>query len=177
MRFIIIGNILSLFAAIFRALSSCVNERKKVFTCQFLECLILCVASGFFGSWSGITTLGLSAARNILVAKDKFNRNIMIIFVVLVAVSGALANNRGLIGLLPVFATLEYTICCYYVKGVLATKYSIFINIALWVAYCFVIFDFVTAVTDLAVLAVGAVSIVRMHIEGYRKKTRIEDVI
>ncbi len=145
---LIIGNSISFVAALFMAASCCVNDRHRVFLLQAVECALLCVASIFFGSWSGITTLALSATRNYLVSKDKFNQNLMVLFLVLVVVFGVWANNRGLIGLIPVVATVEYTICCHYVKEIKAVKCSIFVNTFLWVFYSFAIMDFSTGFTD-----------------------------
>ena len=56
---LIIGNSISFVAALFMAASCCVNDRHRVFLLQAVECALLCVASIFFGSWSGITTLAL----------------------------------------------------------------------------------------------------------------------
>ncbi len=76
----------------------------------------------------------------------------MTVFLILTIVAGVLANTRGLVGLLPVFATVEYTICCHYIVGEKATKCSIFVNVLLWVIYSFLICDLSTAVSDTIVL-------------------------
>lgn len=54
---LIIGNIISLAAAGFMAYSCCLNDHRRVFFYQAIECAMLCVASVFFGAWAGITTL------------------------------------------------------------------------------------------------------------------------
>ncbi|GAA6295465.1 hypothetical protein F220043C3_38990 [Enterocloster asparagiformis] len=170
---LIIGNSISFVAALFMAASCCVNDRHRVFLLQAVECALLCVASIFFGSWSGITTLALSATRNYLVSKDKFNQNLMVLFLVLVVVFGVWANNRGLIGLIPVVATVEYTICCHYVKEIKAVKCSIFVNTFLWVFYSFAIMDFSTGFTDATVLIIDAVSLARLR-AGEKKQATEE---
>ena len=63
--------------------------------------------------------------RNLLVANDRYTKPMMTVFLILTIVAGVLANTRGLVGLLPVFATVEYTICCHYIVGEKATKCSI----------------------------------------------------
>ncbi len=125
----IIGNILSFFAALFMVASCVVKRKQAVFFCQFLECALLAVASVFFGSLAGMTTLVLSAVRNLVVAKGRYTKPVMVAFVILTIVAGLLANTRGLVGLLPVLATVEYTICCHYIEGEMATKCSIFVNV------------------------------------------------
>ena len=106
----------------------CVKRKRTIFLCQFLECALLAVASVFFGALAGMTTLVFSAIRDLLVANDRYTKPMMTVFLILTIVAGVLANTRGLVGLLPVFATVEYTICCHYIVGEKATKCSIFVN-------------------------------------------------
>lgn len=149
---LIIGNGISFVAAIFMVASCVVKRKRTIFLCQFLECALLAVASVFFGSLAGMATLVLSAIRNLLVANDRYTKPMMTVFLILTIVAGVLANTRGLVGLLPVFATVEYTICCHYIVGEKATKCSIFVNVLLWVIYSFLICDLSTAVSDTIVL-------------------------
>ena len=116
---LIIGNGISFVAAIFMVASCVVKRKRTIFLCQFLECALLAVASVFFGALAGMTTL---------VANDRYTKPMMTVFLILTIVAGVLANTRGLVGLLPVFATVEYTICCHYIVGEKATKCSIFVN-------------------------------------------------
>lgn len=97
----------------------------------------------------------------------------MVLFLVLVVVLGLLANNRGLIGLIPVVATVEYTVCCHYIKEIKAVKCSIFVNTFLWVFYSFAIMDFSTGFTDMTVLVIDAVSLVRLWL-GEKKQAAQE---
>ena len=117
----------------------------------------------------------LSAVRNLVVAKDRYTKPVMVAFVILTIVAGLLANTRGLVGLLPVLATVEYTICCHYIEGEMATKCSIFVNVLLWIVYSFLICDFSTAISDSIVLVVDTVAIVRLwrsERSGCRRRRR-----
>ncbi|MDO5601847.1 MAG: YgjV family protein [Oscillospiraceae bacterium] len=165
-----IGNAISLAAAGFMASSCLVKNSRAIFICQFLECVLLAVSSVFFGSLAGTAVLAVSALRNLLVAAGRYPKKLMYLFVLATAVLGIWVNTKGLIGLLPVAATVEYTVCCYYIKGLKATRYSIFINVAIWVIYSFCIFDFSTALTDSAVLLVDAAAIVKLYRREKREK-------
>lgn len=167
---ILIGNGVSLAAAGFMAASCLVKSKRDVFLCQFSECLLLAAASVFFGSLAGTAVLALSALRNLLVAAGKYPKALMYLFLFLTLLLGVLVNTKGFIGLLPVAATVEYTVCCYYLKGLKATRYSIFVNVAIWVVYSFLIFDLATALTDSAVLVVDAAAIVKLHRSDRAKK-------
>lgn len=160
---IIIGNIISLVAALFLAASCLVKNKRGIFLCQFMECVLLAISSVFFGSLAGTTTLLLSAVRNLIVARERYTKQMMYIFLVLTIVAGILANSRGLLGLMPVIATVEYTICCYYITGIKAIRCSIFVNMAIWIVYSFLILDFSTAISDSIILIVDLAAIVKMH--------------
>ena len=160
---ILIGNIISFVSAMFMAASCLADTKYKIFFYQVLECLVLAVASVFFGSLAGAVTLVLCALRNYIIARERFSMAIMWLFVILTIVSGVWVNNLGLLGLIPVIATVEYTICCHYITSVKGTKYSIFVNVLLWVIYSFMIYDFSTGIADTIVLIVDAAAIVRMR--------------
>ena len=163
---IIIGNIISFIAALFMILSCMVNNRSRVFMFQFINALLLAVASIFFVSYAGVASLILSAIRNLIVSKDRFTKNIMIIFMILSFVIGIIVNNRGLIGFLPILATLQYTFCSYYIKDVQGTRYSIWINLFMWVIYSFSILDFSTGISDFTTLVINTVSIFKYKKEN-----------
>ena len=106
----------------------CGKEKKNHFS---LSVSGMCSSGGclcLFGALAGMTTLVFSAIRDLLVANDRYTKPMMTVFLILTIVAGVLANTRGLVGLLPVFATVEYTICCHYIVGEKATKCSIFVN-------------------------------------------------
>lgn len=85
---ILIGNIISLIAAVFLAVSCTVKTRNKVFIMQFMNCALLAVASYFFGSYAAITTLVLCCIRNIFILKDKFTKPVMAVIITLVLIFG-----------------------------------------------------------------------------------------
>lgn len=158
---ILIGNILSFIAALFLLLSSVFKRKDKIFIFQFFECAALAVASFFFGSYAGISTLLLSAVRNVLIAKNKFTKGLMYVFLVLTAAFGLITNNRGILGLMPVIATVQITLCGCLLDGIIETKLSIAANTAIWVVYSFIIRDYSTAVTDSVVLAFAVFSAIK----------------
>ena len=162
----LLGNLIS-FAASLALLAGCLmKEPKKVYAMQVTENLILVLSSAVFGSWSGISTLLISTARNVLLVKGYFDRKMMVLFSVLVAVCGLWVNNRGLIGLLPVAATVILTICNYYAKEICAVKWSLIVNLLLWGIYFFAIRDVASGVTQMVVLAVTLGSVVRLRVAG-----------
>lgn len=155
---ILIGNIVSFAAAAFLAVSCVVKDRKQVFILQFMNCAVLALASYFFGSYAAISTLALCCVRNVFITKDKFTRPVMTVIVILVIICGVLTNNRGIIGLMPVLATVE---CCYFITNIRKTKISILLNESIWLVYSFIVQDYATALTDVAVIIVDIVAILK----------------
>lgn len=160
---IIIGNLISLIAALFMMASCIVKERSRVFRLQFLQCLLLAVSSWFFSSYSGIAANIVSGLRNLVVASGKFTKRMVLVFLLLSVGMGVLFNNRGYIGLLPVIANIQFAVCSYWFTSLTGTRYSIWVNVLLWIIYSFAIMDISTAVSDSAVLILNTVSIVQLH--------------
>ena len=159
---ILIGNIISFAAAVCMLWSTFSRSRKNIFLLQFFECVLLAVANVFFGSYAGVAVLLLSAARNLLVAKGLYTKPVMGVCILLTVVLSFLTNNRGFLGLVPMLATLQYTVCSLFVTSVKGTRLSILINTLFWVAYSFLIRDYSTALSDSAVLLFTAFNLVRI---------------
>lgn len=155
---LLIGNILSFFAACFTAASSWSSDRKRIYLYQAAQCLILIAASAFFSSVSGMTTFALCVVRNLLLAYDRFTGRLCAAFLSALIFLGVISNNRGALGLIPVIATAVYTLAGLYTKSTEAIKLNMIVNLILWVVYDLFIFDMVSAVVDLISASLAAVS-------------------
>ncbi|MEA4971730.1 hypothetical protein SDC9_92752 [bioreactor metagenome] len=163
MRNLIIGNILSFIAAVFLGISCYAKDRKKIFTYQLVNCATYTVASYFFGTYAAITTLIFCCIRSILIMKDRYTSTAAYILVIAVIAFGIMANNRGIVGLLPVIASVVYNLCCYYITDPHLTRYSILINELIWVTYAFIIKDFSTGISDTIIIIVDITAIIHYH--------------
>ena len=98
------GNLCSFVAACFTLMSAWSRDRKRIYLYQAAQCFILAIANVFFASVSGTTTFLLCAARNCLVAWDRFTPRRCALFVASVAALGIRAGpgavgSGGLCGL------------------------------------------------------------------------------
>ena len=125
---IIIGNAISFVAGIFLILSMVVNDEKRAYKHQFLNAFVLMISSVFFLSWTGVTTMAIAATRNIMVYKDRLTLNWTIFFIVLSVAVGLAVNTMGIIGLLPIMAIIQITICNYALKEIKWIKLSFIVN-------------------------------------------------
>jgi len=159
---IVIGNIISLIAGIFIILSMWVNDEKKAYKNQFLNAFILMISSIFFMSWTGVTTMAIAATRNAMVYKDKLTLNWTIFFIVISIVLGLLVNTMGIVGLLPIIAIVQITLCNYYLKTIKPIKISFIVNSAIYIVYFLAILDFSSAMIETITALIGVVSLIRL---------------
>lgn len=159
---IIVGNGISFVAGIFLIVSYYVNDVKKAYKYQFLNAFVLTISSIFFLSWTGVTTLAIASARNAMVYKERLTLNWTIFFMIISVVSGVLVNSRGFIGLLPVIAIVQITICNYLLKSIKSIKLSFIINSLLYIVYFFAILDFTSAAAEIITVAIGTISLIKL---------------
>lgn len=159
---IIAGNIISLVAGIFLLLSMWVNDEKKAYKHQFLNAFVLMISSFFFLSWTGVTTMAIAATRNIFVYKDKLTLNWTVFFIVLSVVLGLMVNTMGIIGLLPIIAIVQITICNYCLKSIEWIKLSFIVNEMFYIIYFVAIWDISSSLIELFTAIVGLISFFKL---------------
>lgn len=159
---IVVGNVISLIAGIFIILSMWVNDEKQAYKHQSLNAFILMISSVFFLSWTGVTTMAIAATRNAMVYKDKLTFNWTIFFIVISIVLGLLVNTMGFVGLLPIIAIIQITLCNYYLKSIKTIKSGFIVNSAIYVIYFLAILDFSSAIIESVTALIGVVSLVRL---------------
>lgn len=159
---IIFGNGISFVAGIFLIVSYYVNDVKKAYKYQFVNAFVLAISSIFFLSWTGVTTMAIASARNAMVYNDRLTLNWTIFFLVISIVLGVLVNSRGFIGLLPVIAIVQITICNYLLKSIKSIKISFIINSVMYIVYFLAIWDFTSAVAEIITVAIGTFSLIKL---------------
>ena len=159
---IIIGNAISLFAGIFLILSMWVNDEKEAYKHQFLNAFFLTISSIFFLSWTGVTTMALAASRNVMVYNDKLTFNWTIFFIILSVVFGLAVNTKGIIGLLPIIAIVQITLCNYYLKTIKWIKLSFIVNELFYIVYFIAIWDFSSSVIESITAIIGLISLFKL---------------
>lgn len=86
--------------------------------------------------WSGMITQSVNVLRNLLSAYGKMSRVLSVVFVVVNFCIGYYVNNRGILGLLPLLASAEYTFCLPS-KNMCILKSGLMINMIMWAIYDF----------------------------------------
>ena len=159
---VIIGNIISLIAGVFIILSMWVNDEKKAYFYQFLNAFILMISSVFFFSWTGVTTMAIAATRNLMVYNDRLTLRWTVFFIVISVVIGLLVNTMGFVGLLPIIAIIQITLCNYYLKTIKSIKTSFIVNSAIYIVYFLAILDFSSAAIESLTALIGVVALIKL---------------
>ena len=159
---ILVGNGISFIAGIFLIVSYCINDVKKAYKYQFLNAFVLAISSVFFFSWTGVTTLSIASARNAMVYKDRLTFGWTIFFLIISVVVGVLVNAMGFIGLLPVVAIVQITVCNYTLKSIKSIKVSFIVNSLIYIVYFLAILDFTSAAVESITVALGTLSLVSL---------------
>ena len=147
---IVIGNAISLIAGIFIILSMWVNDEKKAYKYQFLNAFILMISSIFFFS------------RNAMVYNDKLTFKWTIFFIVISIVIGLLVNTMGFVGILPILAIVQITLCNYYLKNIKTIKIGFIVNSAIYIVYFLAIWDFSSTIIETITALIGLISLFKL---------------
>lgn len=159
---IIIGNVISLIAGIFIILSMWVNDEKQAYKYQFLNAFILIISSVFFLSWTGVVTMAIAASRNAMVYFDRLTFGWTIFFIIVSIVLGLAVNTMGLVGILPIIAIVQISLCNYYLKTIKTIKIGFIVNSAIYIIYFLAIWDISSAAIESLTAMVGVISLARL---------------
>lgn len=153
---------LSFVTACFTLASSWTKDAHRTYYYQVGQCLVYSVAAYFFGVYPCIIMMLINALRNYLIASGKYKASHCILFSVLALVLGLWSNTSGIIGLLTIIATIQYTICGYYLKKDIPVKINVAINLAIWFTYDFLVRDIFSGVMDSISAALALITILRI---------------
>lgn len=165
---IIIGNIISFFAAVLLAMTAWTKSEKRTFIYQVGENTVLGISSLVFGSYAAAAIAFLSASRCIVILKGKYTKAAMLVYSTLFLVLGVLTNSKGPIGLLPVIAAVEYAALNYYLADIKGLKWALIINLALWDFYAFWIQDYSSGIAWIITIAVTLASLWKLRVKERR---------
>jgi hypothetical protein len=159
---LVIGNAISLIAGIFIILSMWVNDEKQAYKYQFLNAFILIISSVFFLSWTGVVTMAIAASRNAMVYFDRLTFNWTIFFIIISVVLGLLVNTMGIVGILPIIAIVQISLCNYYLKTIKPIKTSFIINSMIYIVYFLAIWDISSATIESITAVIGLISLFKL---------------
>lgn len=161
--YLIIGNIFSFLASLCTAVSVVKKNKIDFMYWQIGNTIFAILTNIALLSYSGVTTNSVSLFRNILAYKNKLTFVITLIILAISISLGAIFNNRGIIGILPVFSSAGYTLCIYLTKNEQQLRYALIIDLSLWATYYLYIRGYPSAITYIILNIWTLIQIFRNH--------------
>ena len=146
---LIIGNIFSFFAVSCVGVSVIKKNKKNFMYWQIGETVFGMFANIFLYAYSALTISIVCLIRNILSYKNRLTKNITAILLVISILVGLYANNLGIIGILPIIASVSYTVCIYITKNEQQMRYATVFNMFLWFIHDMYIRAYPSAVANI----------------------------
>ena len=167
----ILGQVFSLLAALCFAYSTFGKTKSRIVLWQTVYAVVYSVASAFLGGYSAIAANLLSGVRNILELKGKLTKWALGIICALIIALGILTNSNGWIGILPITASVIYSILIYATKSVRGMHIAVMINMVQWAVFDFVIRAYPSLVLDIVIIVLTAVNYIRERIRDRKAET------
>ena len=137
------------------------KKKENILWVQTVSLVASVISYLLVGSYSAMLTCMISIIRNILTAKGRMTPRLLVIMTCTIIILGLCTNTRGLIGLLPIIASIEYTI--WAAKGTTAQSllWALVVNTGLWLAHDICVSLYLFVVMDLVTLLVTTINIIR----------------
>lgn len=152
MNSILIGNLCSLLAMVADAASASRKTARGMLLVQTVSQVFYGLGSAVLKGYSAVVQNFVSALRNLFALQSRQNKYIEWALIALALGLGILFNNRGVIGLLPVVANLEYSLAVFKFKeDEYSLKIAFLINAIMFCIFNTVILNIVGAISNVVV--------------------------
>ena len=145
---IVFGNIVALIASLIMVGTGLIKNKKKIIYFQSIEIGLYVISNFILGGYPGAVINIVNFIRNILCYKEKLGTKEKGIIGLLSIVLTVLFNNMGLIGYLPLLASLIY-LYLMNIKGIIKFKLVMIITMIMWLIYDFTIKSYTASLFDL----------------------------
>ena len=159
---IIIGNVCSIFAMISDSISGTRKKRSQMLGVQIISQFFYGAGSFILKGYSSVAQNVVAVLRNLAGIKEVRNRAVEWSLVLLGVILGAVFNNRGIFGWLPIIANFEYSVSIFRFKdNDTALKISFIINMVMYSVFSFIISNYVSGIANFIVAITTAVALVK----------------
>ena len=157
----LVANIFSFVGAITLLYSTFNKEKEKILCIQAISSGASVISYLLIGSYSAMLISVIAVIRNVLTAKDKMTPNLLFTISAILIFLGLCTNTKGLVGLLPIIASVEYTI--WSAKGTTAQslRWAIVVNLVLWLIHDICVSLYLFIIMDLVILIATIVNIIK----------------
>ena len=158
-KYLIIGNIFSLLSTICIAVSVIKKNKTDLIYWQIIGVVFSIFTSISLVAYASLIMNFLTLLRNIFAYLKRLTKELTWIFCIVSAIIGLYVNNLGIFGLLPIAATIIYTIFLFITKNEQQMRYAVIINLLLWCVHNFYVQAYPAALNDIVVSLWSAIQI------------------
>jgi len=166
---IIIGNLLALVASSLMIYSGILKKKDEIIYIHSVEKALSVISNIVLGGITGAITSAIGLVRNLLCYKDKLKIKEKIIIITVTLFFSLKYNNLGIIGLLPIFATVLYTLFMD-TKDIIKFKILSISTTMMWLIYNIYIIAYIAAFIQSIQIIANIVSIHKLNQENKCKK-------
>ena len=159
---VIVGNICSLCAMVTDSFSGTRKKHSQILGIQMISQVFYGAGSIILKGYSSTAQNIVAILRNLAAIKETKSKLIEWLLIILGVVLGAVFNNRGLLGWLPIIANLEYSVSVFRFRdNEKGLKIAFIINMLMYSVCSFIILNYVGAAANIFVAVTTAVSLFR----------------
>ena len=155
---IIIGNVIALVASLIMVGTGLIKNKKKIIYFQSIEIGLYVISNFILGGYPGAIINIISFIRNVLCYKDKLGTKEKGIIGLISIILTVLFNNLGIIGYLPLLASLIY-LYLMNIKGIIKFKILTIVIMIMWLIYDFTIKSYTSSVFDALTVLTSIIAI------------------
>ena len=159
---IILGNICSLCAMVTDSVSGTRKKHSEILGIQTISQVFYGAGSMILKGYSAVAQNLVAILRNLAAIKNVKSRAVEWFLIGLGVALGAVFNNRGLIGWLPIVANFGYSIAVFRLRdNERLLKLVFIVNMLMFAVFSYVILNYVGVATNLFVAVTTAVALIR----------------
>lgn len=166
---LLIGNIIALIASLIFVYSGILKKKNKILIAQGIQKGLSTISNIILKGYAGAVIHALSLIRNILCYFGKLNVLAKIIITILTIVLTLIFNNLGIIGIVPLVASLLY-LWFMDTKDIIRFKCLLLITIASWAVYDINVKSYTSFVFNVFSTITTIISIVEIKCEKKKIK-------
>lgn len=149
---ILLGNILGFISMVFLGLSVHKKDKQGMLVYQSLDCIFAILSCFCLGGYGGCVNTSVALIRNVVEHKGKTTKKfvvLLVIFTVVVGMYNILYIEKTSLALLPLIASVEYSLCMTLVKSYNKCRVALAVNLLLWTVYYFCILNIVSGLLSI----------------------------
>lgn len=162
MNTVVIGNVIALVGSLLMVWIGLIKKKEHILFAQCAQFTFMGIANLVLGGMTGLISNIVSIIRNLICIRFKYTMALKLAFIAVQTVLSCWLNTNGLIGWLPVAATVLFT-WFLDAKSEITIKYVMIVTLVMWLIYDLYLRNYVSAVFDAATIVSTIIGILMLR--------------